>query len=104
VTLPTIVNELNRPTLTETNGIRRFDDANIQRAVERALALIPPEQHVAVVAHADGDFTLGGASLTAVARMGDAWTVMVAAYKPYKGGLKNLTLGAEVVWTPKLFS
>lgn len=91
------------PSVNEKDGIRRFDDANLQRAVKRAFALIPEGQHVAVVAHADGNLSSGGASLTAVARVGSDWSIMVGCYKPYRGGLKNLSLGGEVVWTPKLF-
>jgi hypothetical protein len=79
--------------LVETNGIRRFSDANLQRAIDRTLAALPADRKVAVVAHADTK----GAALSAVVRLGDEWSVMAAAYKPYG---KPLEAEAQVVWSP----
>lgn len=90
---------LNEPTKTlgvvESNGIRRFDDANIQRAVDRAVASIPEGHQFAVVAHAD----LVGASMSVVIRPkeGSDWSVAVSCYKPYKG---ELAAEAKVVYSP----
>lgn len=80
--------------VTETDGIRRFDDVNIQRAVERALAAMPDGKRFAIVAHAD---LSGGVSLSAVTKLGGDWSVAVSAFKPYSG---PIVAEAEVVWSP----
>ena len=79
--------------VTETNGIRRFDDANIQKAVDRALAELPSDRKFAVVAHAD----LTGASMSIVTRLGSDWSVAASCYKPYAG---PLAAEAVVRWSP----
>ena len=67
-----------------------FSDANLQLAVDHALQALPAEHTFAVLAHAD----LEGASLTAVVRAGDHWTIEAAAIKPWNG---PLTAQAEVI-------
>ena len=88
--LPTPANTL---TLTETDGIRRFTSAAIQSAIDDALSSLPADRRVAVVAHAD----LEGTSLSLVCRLGPAWSVSAAAYKPYHGAMEA---EAKVVWSP----
>lgn len=79
-------------TIQGADGIRRFSDAKIQAAVDRALFL-RGDSPLAVVAHAD----LDGAALSVVGKIGDKWSVVASCYKPYKG---QLAAEAEVVWTP----
>ena len=76
-----------------TGGIRRFDDANIQNAIDKALMELPADRKVAVVAHAD----LKGASLSLVTRLGNDWSIAAACYKPYTG---PLSAEAVVRWSP----
>jgi hypothetical protein len=80
-------------TVSESNGIRTFDDANIQRAVDRALAELPADRKFAIVAHAD----LTGASLSALVKLGSDWSVAVGCYKPYAGAFKA---EADIRWSP----
>jgi hypothetical protein len=82
-------------TTHELNGVRLFDDDNIQRAVDRATAALSgaPNGHFAAVAHAD----LNGVSISGLVKLGDAWSVAAACYKPWTG---PLSAEAEVVWTP----
>jgi len=79
--------------VTETAGIRRFDDPNIQSAIDRALKALPSDRKVAAVAHAN----LTGVSLSLVTRLGGDWSVAASCYKPYAG---KLVAAAEVVWSP----
>ena len=79
--------------VTEAQGIRRFDDAKIQASIDRALSQLPADRKLAVVAHAD----LTGASLSLVTRLGSTWSVAAGCYKPYSGALKA---EAEVRWSP----
>ena len=74
-------------------GIRRFDNAEIQKAVDRALSSLPEDRKLAVVAHAD----LTGVSLSLVTRLGSDWSVAASCYKPYKG---EMAAEAEVRWSP----
>ena len=73
--------------------IRRFSDSALQAQIDKVLAQVPADKPVAVVAHAD----TVGASLSAFVRMGDEWSLMVAAYKAYTG---PLSAEAELIWTP----
>jgi len=79
--------------MPETVEIRRFSDSALQAQIDKVLALVPADKAVAVVAHADTQ----GAALTAMVRLGDQWSILAAAYKPYKG---SLSAEAELVWTP----
>lgn len=58
--------------------IRRFVDSGIQASIERAVAQAGDFEHVAVVAHYDTDKTV---TLSAVAKMGEHVTIVVAGYK-----------------------
>ena len=79
--------------VTESNGIRRFSNNKVQSAINNALAKLPKDHKLAVVAHAD----LEGASLTTVVKLDDKWSVQAGAYKPWRG---KLSAEAEVVWSP----
>lgn len=81
--------------LTQVAGIRRFDDAKIQAAIDNALAGLPADRKCAVVAHA----TMTGASLSLVVRLGDKWSVAAGAFKPYSG---PMTAEADIRWSPFL--
>ena len=76
-----------------TVEIRRFSDAALQTQIDKVLAQVPADKPVAVIAHADTN----GAALSAMVRLGDQWSVLAAAYKPWKGAL---SAEAELVWTP----
>lgn len=76
-------NDPNEIATDPADGVRRFHDLNIQAAVESVLATVPADKRVAVVAHA----TLLGAALTAMVRLSGRWSVLAAAYKPYRGPL-----------------
>lgn len=76
------------------DGIRRFSDANIQAAIDHAIAELGPDDHVAVIAHAD---QAGDVTLSAVARLGAGFSVMAAAFKAHD---KPLVFAAEIVWKP----
>ena len=73
--------------------IRRFAEDGIQDAVDRALAnLIKDGKNVAVIAVANRD-KFGTAI---VARIGDDWSIMAVAEKPWKG---DYMLHASVKWS-----
>jgi hypothetical protein len=79
--------------MQETLEIRKFSSAAIQAAVDRALAALPPERKVAVVAHADTK----GASMSVVVRLGSSWSLVGGLTKPYSG---KLDAEARVVFSP----
>lgn len=79
--------------------IRIFSDYNLQRQIDRAIAVKNPTKPVVVVAHADNERGVGKASLTLLVKIGDEWSVSAAAYKEAS---KPLSYGAEVVWEPDL--
>jgi len=81
------------PRLVQRDGIRMFSDASIQEAIDRALAIKPPDGQVAAVAHVDGT----GASVSLVVKVKDQWSVAAAAYKAYN---QPLAFGGEIIWTP----
>ena len=68
----------------ETVSLKKFSDAHVQAAIDRALAVLPPDRTVAIVAHAD----LEGASITAIGKIGDHWSVSGHVSKPWKGELR----------------
>jgi len=76
--------------MAETLLVRKFSDANLQAAIDHALSVLPADKTVAVVAHAD----LNGASITAVAKMGDHWSLSGSVSKPWRGAL---SAEAEVI-------
>jgi 2-methylcitrate dehydratase PrpD len=88
-------NPLARFALTETQGIRRFNDAKLQEAIESAVKR-QTKDGLIVVAHADSD-NGGSAYLSAAYRFNNEISVVAAAYKEYH---KPFRYGAEVVWTP----
>lgn len=85
-----------KKTLGDGTQIRSFSDANIQAAVDRAIAAheaMNGSKKLVAVAHADGD----GASLSLYAKLNDDWSLTAAAYRKWSGELKA---EAEVVWSP----
>lgn len=76
--------------MAETLVVRRFSDDKLQAAVDRVLSRLPEGHTVALVAHAD----LEGASLTAVGKIGDHWSLSGTVSKPWNG---PLDARAEVV-------
>jgi hypothetical protein len=76
--------------MTETVVVRKFGDSAIQAAIDRALAALPADRSIAIVAHAD----LNGASLTAVGKIGEHWSVSGSVSKPWNG---PLSAEAEVI-------
>lgn len=65
--------------------IRKFSDASIQGAIDRAIAALPPDATGTVVAHANTH----GASLSVLAKLpGGHWSIVAAAYKPYDGPME----------------
>ncbi len=79
--------------VVETDGIRRFDNGGLQRAIDRAIKAKAADHKVAAVAHAD----MEGASVSLLVKLGDAWSISAGAYKPWNG---SLTAEAQVVWSP----
>jgi hypothetical protein len=61
-----------------------FSNTALQAAVDKAVSKIPAGQDSAIIAHVD----LDGASLTALARIDDHWTIKAACIKPWKGPLQ----------------
>ena len=72
-------------------GIRRFSDDAIQAAVDKALLAAKPESTFVVVAHGD----TYGASLTAVVRLPEGFSVAGIFRYPYGG---ELSAAAEIRW------
>jgi hypothetical protein len=70
-----------------------FSDYNLQRAVDRAVANLPADHTVAVVAHVDNS---EGASLSMVVRINDEWKLSATVVKGWQEPFKY---GAEVVWS-----
>ena len=95
------VNEYRKLTVSQdSSGLRTFDDINVQRAVDRALAKLGTDKHFAAVAHADLSNGKGGASLTAVCRLPDGrWSIAVGVYKPYTKTIQDLGFGAEIAFS-----
>ena len=79
-TLPTLPTTLE---IDKSGPIRRFSDAAIQANVASALAALPAGKKGAVLAVGN----LDGARLAVVARLGEDWSVVLVAEKPWKGGL-----------------
>lgn len=75
-------------------GIRIFDDAAIQSAIDAQTARLPPGKPVAVVAFMDKDKTIRSA---ATVRIGDDWSIMGKFEKKWN---KRPDFEAGVVWTP----
>jgi hypothetical protein len=75
---------------TQLVTIRQFSDAKIQAAIDHALSVLPPDRSVAIVAHAD----LNGATLTAVGKIGNHWSLSGSVSKPWNG---SLSAEAEVI-------
>jgi hypothetical protein len=76
--------------MAETVLVRQFSDAKLQAAIDHALSVLPPDRTLAIVAHVD----LQGASLTAVGKVGDHWSLSGSVSKPWSG---PLTAQAEVI-------
>ncbi len=74
----------------ETVLVRKFSDAKLQAAIDHALSVLPADQTIALVAHAD----LQGATLTAVGKIGDHWSLSGSVSKPWHG---PLSAEAEVI-------
>lgn len=73
--------------------IRRFADARIMDSINRVVADLPPGKTKAVVLHGSQQ----GLMLSAVARLGPDWTVMVSTHaKP--GAKLDLGVEAVVMW------
>lgn len=79
----------NVPALT----YKPFSDYSLQRAIDRAVANLPPSNTMALVAHVDND---EGASLSAVVKIGDQWKLSATVVKGWNEPFKY---GAEVVWS-----
>ena len=77
----------------ETAGIRHFDNAGLQRAIDRAIDAKAKDKKFVAVAHAD----LEGASVSLLVKLDDVWSISAGAYKPWNG---SLTAEAQVVWSP----
>ena len=69
-----------------------FSDYSLQRAIDRAVANLPADKTVAVVAHVDSE---EGASLSMVVKIADEWKFSGTLVRKYDEPFK---WGAEVVW------
>lgn len=86
------------PNLQESNGVRTFKDPIVQADIDRALASLPAGHKLAIVAHADlPGVDNGGASLSAVFKLGDSWSVGADVYKAYSGPWGG---EAKIVYSP----
>ena len=82
--------------LTEdSTGVRRFDDASLQSAIDEAIRRRGPTKDLVVVGHADNDKLY----FSAAYKLHDDWTIVAAAYKS-KDKPSGWGYGAEVVWEP----
>lgn len=79
--------------LSESGPIRRFTDAKIGEAVDKALAAIPADKKGAVLAVANKD----GARLVAAARLTAGWSIVGVLEKPWSGELKA-EVATRFVW------
>lgn len=70
-----------------------FSDYSLQKAIDRAVANLPTDHTVALVAHVDNT---DGASLSMVVRVGDEWKLSATVVKGFDQPFKY---GAEVVWS-----
>lgn len=81
--------------LENAGGIRRFDDAAIQEAIDAALANVPAGKRGAVVAYVDHR---GDARLAAAARIGEHWSVVgVLSHQPSNGKVDGAA-AIRMVW------
>ena len=88
--------DTNKFALTEdSQGIRRFDDASLQSAIDSAIRRRSPNKDLVVVAHADDQKLY----FSAAYKMKDDWTIVAAAYKS-KDKPAGWGYGAEVIWEP----
>lgn len=60
--------------------VRVFSDFGIRSAIDKAVAGLPSGKTGAIAAFVDTDKTV---KLTAVARLGDHWSIALDAQKPY---------------------
>jgi hypothetical protein len=75
------------------SGYKPFSDYNLQRAVDRAIANLPNDRTMALVAHVDSE---EGASLSAIVKIGDQWKLEGTVVKGWDQPFKY---GAEVIWS-----
>jgi len=80
---------------TSYGKVRKFNDENIQLAIDDALKHVSKEKPVAVVGH----ITHEGWKLSAAARIGNDWTILAAAYRDFEAD-SDLSVAAQIVWTP----
>ena len=78
---------------TPEPGVRVFDNAAIQAAIDKALKTVPEGKSGAVVAFVDTDKTV---RLSIAGRLGDQWSIVAEAKKPYH---KPIEGSAAVVFT-----
>ena len=79
-------------TTADGEQIRKFADANISAAIDRALAQLPADKTVAVVATAN----LEGATGAVMVRLGDSWSFVGTVNRTWSGELKA---EAAVKWS-----
>lgn len=80
--------------LTETNGIRRFSDKNLDEAIQAAIKRKNPNKDLVVVGHIDRNKLY----FSALYKLGDDFSIVAAAYKSKSA--PDWDVGAEVIWTP----
>jgi hypothetical protein len=73
---------MSLPTITETGGLRRFADAEVQAAVDRALAQIPPDKRGAVL---EVGADLDGVQAVAAVRLDGGWSLMGVLERRFSG-------------------
>lgn len=87
----------------QSGPFRRFANAQIQAAIDSALAEAKPEDSVVVVAHHvynnDGTVVQNVTKLSALVRLPAGFSLMAGAYKDWTKG----DIGAEgkIVWKPQ---
>lgn len=75
------------------SGYKPFSDYSLQKAIDRAIANLPPDHTVAAVAHVD---SVEGASLSMIVKVNDEWKLSATIAKKWDEPFKY---GAEVVWS-----
>ena len=67
------------------DGIRIFDNAAIQKSIDKALKIVPPGKKGSVVAFIDEDKTIG---LAVAGKIGKKWTIVGELNKKYHKPIK----------------
>jgi hypothetical protein len=84
---------MSLPAITETSGVRRFDDSAVQAAVDRVLASLPDDKRAAVLEVGADEM---GVQAVAAVKLDGGWSLMGVLERRYSGEWSGF---ARVRWS-----